>query len=100
MFEHYQKTFECILKTLNPLTVTPMTCIVKLENKAFHLYRSYVCGNNISARLAKAKYKTTLLQIFQAKITFNFASIPTGKTVCIAQNFSDENEINNSVQNL
>lgn len=64
-----------------------MSCMAKLENKASHLYRRFVCGNNISARLAKAKYETTLLQIFQAKIVFKFASIPKGKNFALLKTF-------------
>lgn len=70
-----------------------MSCMAKL-------YRRYVCGSNTSARLAKAKYEKTLLQVFQVKIIFNFASMPMRKTLCIAQNISDENEVSHSVQKI
>jgi len=34
--------------------------MVKLENKSSHFHRRYVCESNISVRLAKVKYETTL----------------------------------------
>lgn len=48
----------------------------------------------------KQNMKKTLLQVFQVKIVFNFASVPMRKTLCIAQNISDENEVSHSVQKI